>query len=511
MAVDPRTPCLIGVGQHTWRPEAGTAPEPLVMWEDVALRAANDTSIRGGSDAVLGRIESLGVVFCQSWSYDDPARRLAEALDIHPKHRFYSGIGGTTPQQLVDDAAERILRGEIDVAMVVGGEALDTRRRLTKEGRKPDWRFKDPERKPFPFEAPFHDAEVAHEVFQAWLTFALWDVARRAHLAVAPDDYRRRLGELMTRFTAVAADNPNAWFPVERSVDELITSSAQNRMVGYPYTKYLVSVMNVDMAACVIVASEQAADEMRVPRDRRVYVRGWCYAEDPVYVAEHDPTWASPAMRAASGEALAGAGIGIDDVAHLDLYSCFASSVNFALDALGLSADDPRGFTVTGGLPYFGGPGSNYVTHSIVSMAQVLRDNPGDVGLVTGVGMHLTKHVFGVYSTEPGPVSPPDEAGVQARLDAAGKKGIVERHTGPATIVSYTVVHTRDGEPQWGLVICDVDSATRCYGRVEDQGMLAAMEAAEWVGATVDLVAGDDGVNRVGSAEAPGAGRSPGP
>ena len=52
-------------------------------------------------------------------------------------------------------------------------------------------------------------------------------------------------------------------------------------------------------------------------------------------MAGHPELWRSPAMAAAAGAALAGAGIGVDDVAHLDLYSCFASSVCFALDALG--------------------------------------------------------------------------------------------------------------------------------------------------------------------------------
>ena len=88
--------------------------------------------------------------------------------------------------------------------------------------------------------------------------------------------------------------------------------------------------------------------------------------------------------------------------------SCFGSSLHFARDALGLGADDPRPLTVTGGLPYHGGPASNYMGHSIATMADVLRADPGSLGLVSGVGMHMTKHVFGCYSTEPAPLRPPD-------------------------------------------------------------------------------------------------------
>jgi acetyl-CoA C-acetyltransferase len=301
----------------------------------------------------------------------------------------------------------------------------------------------------------------------------------------------------MAPMTEVAAANPYAWFPRVRTADELITPTPENRMVGYPYTKYTVSVMDVDMAAAVIMASHEAADRLGVPTDRRVYLRGWCYATDPVYVAERAEPWHSPAMKAAGAEALRQAHVGIDDIAHLDLYSCFASSVHFAQDALGLAADDPRGVTVTGGLPFSGGAGSNYMTHSIAAMADELRADPGSAGLVTGVGMHMTKHVFGVYSTEPGPVAPPVQARVQADLDARPVRSIEDEATGPATVALYSVVHGRDGAAQWGLAVLDLPDGDRAYAKVLDAGLLAEMEATEWIGASVELVRNEAGFNEV--------------
>src|SRR5438067_7376671 len=215
MTVDPRAPCVVGVAQTTVR--GGDSPEPLELWADVCARAAADS----GGSGVLSAVESLQIVYCQSWQYDDPPGRLCARLGIGPKHQYYSGIGGTTPQVLVDNAAEAIVDGDLDVAIVCGAEALDTVRRLKKTGEKPQWSYKDPERKPFPFEAPFHPAEVAHEVFQAYTTFALWDVARRARLGVAPDEHRQQLGELFAPMTRIAAANPHAWFPVSRTADEL--------------------------------------------------------------------------------------------------------------------------------------------------------------------------------------------------------------------------------------------------------------------------------------------------
>ncbi|MFZ6003378.1 MAG: acetyl-CoA synthetase [Actinomycetota bacterium] len=498
-AIDPRTPCLIGVAQRTVRPDDGPCAEPLALWEHTCRHAAED-ALPGGGNRVLSAADSLQVVYCMAWPYDRPVDRLADALEIDPAQRVYSGIGGTTPQVLVQDAARSILRGEIDLAIITGAEALDTRRRAKKAGERLAWSHRASDPAPFPFEAPFHPAEVAHEVFQAWATFPLFDIARRARLGVSPAAYNEQVGELLAPFSQVAAQNPHAWFPVARSAAELCTPSPDNRLVGYPYTKWAVSVMDVDMAAAVVVASHAKADELGVPADRRVYLRGWCYATDPVYVAEHVDLSSSPAMAAASAEALRCAGAGIDDVAYLDLYSCFASSVHLACDALGLASDDARGLTVTGGLPFSGGAGSNYMLHSIATMAEVLRDDPGSLGMVTGVGMHMTKHVFGLYSTEPPPtgrVDPPDETAVQSRLDATVPVAIIERYGGAATVASYTVAHGRGGEPEWGLVIADVRDWVRAYARVEDRDLLESMESIDWVGHPIELRTNETGVNLV--------------
>jgi acetyl-CoA C-acetyltransferase len=486
-AVDPRAPCLIGVGQHTWHPEEvgdDGAPEPLVMWEEVARRAADDT---GSGSTALERLDRVQIVYCQTWQYDDPPARLADALGISPRHSYYSGIGGTTPQVLVSHVAEQILTGQLDVALVCGAEALATQRRYKRRGERYPYRFKPEERRPFPWEAPFHPAEVAHDVFQAWLTFAIFDNARRGHMGIGLDEYRHELGALLAPFTEVAAANQLAWFPLARSADEIITATPENRMVGYPYTKYMVSIMDVDMAAAVILASHEAADALGVPPERRVYLRGWCYTTDPTYVAEHEEMWRSPAMAAAADEALRVGGVGVDDVAHLDVYSCFGSSVNFARDALGLADNDSRSLTVTGGLPYHGGAGSDYMTHSIATMADVLRRDPGSYGLVSGVGMHMTKHVYGLYSTEPGPIAPPEQERVQAAVDAEGKREVRDVYDGAATVAAYSVVHGREGDPEWGVVVCDLPEGDRGYGKVLDPDLLASAETEELIGRKVTL------------------------
>jgi acetyl-CoA C-acetyltransferase len=479
---DPRTPCIIGVGRRTWRgPE--DAPEPLAMWEHVAHAAADDAHTRTAN--VLEQLDSLQVVYCQTWQYDDAPQRLAERLDADPKHRFYSGIGGTTPQQLVNATADRMLDGELDLALITSAEALATQRAYKKRGERASYSFKPDEKRPFPWEAPMHPAELAHEVFQAWLTFALFDNARRARLGTPLAEYRDDIGRMMAPMTRIAAGNPDAWFRVERGADELVTETETNRMVGYPYTKYVVSIMDVDMAAALLLATHERADDLGVPHERRIYLRGRAYAADPTYVAEHRDMTRSPGMRAASTSALQQAGITVDDVAHLDLYSCFASSLHFAQDALNLTPTDTRSLTVTGGLPYHGGPGSGYLTHSIATMVDRLRADPGSFGMVSGVGMHMTKHVFGVYSSIPGALAP--EAPEAPETTHDDEVAITVTYDGQATVCAYSVVHGRDGAPEWGLLVCDLPDGTRAYAKLLDAEELAAAERTELVGRAVRL------------------------
>jgi acetyl-CoA C-acetyltransferase len=272
-------------------------------------------------------------------------------------------------------------------------------------------------------------------------------------------------------------------------------------MVGYPYAKLMTAIMDVDMAAAVIVASDAMADSIGVPLDRRVYLRGWGYAEDPPAVAGRVDLWRSGAMQSAGAAALHGAGAGVDDVAHFDLYSCFASSIEFSLDALGIdpAAARSRGpevvpdrpVSVTGGLAYHGGPGSNYMTHSLATLMEELRRDPGSLGMVSGVGMHMNKHVFAAYSTEPGALVPPDDGSVSAEgtMDQAT---IVESFEGPARVATYSVVHGRDGAPDWAALVCDLHAeagtAARCYARLSDPDALVEAEHTELIGRPVQLV-----------------------
>jgi acetyl-CoA C-acetyltransferase len=426
------------------------------MWEWVARAAADDA----GCPAALAQAQSLQVVYCQSWEYDNPCARLAERLGTHPTHSAYSGLGGSVPVRLLSEAAVSMARGQLDLALIVGGEALATRRHRP----EPEWSF--PPEQPRPFPLSLVREEAANGIYQAYLTFALLDTARRAHLGRTPSEHRHELGRLLAPLTEVAAAQPeHAWFPIARSAEEITTVSAANRMVSTPYTKLMTAIMEVDMAAAVLVATEAKADALGVPADRRVYLRGIGAADEPPAMASRPELWRSPAMGAAMAAALGT--VSVDEVEHFDLYSCFASSLGFACDALGI--DPERGLTITGGLPYHGGPGSNYTTHALAAMVEALRRGPDSLGLVSGVGMHMASHAAALLSTRPGPFTADGAAAtrpasVPPRVPPTVP--LAEAATGPARIAASSTVYSRDG-PEWTALICDLPDGSRSYARME--------------------------------------------
>jgi acetyl-CoA C-acetyltransferase len=473
-----RALCIVGVAQHTTHPP-GPAAEPLDSWEQVARAAAADAGV---PDA-LASIESLQIVYCQSWQYDDPIGRLADRIGASPAHRLYSGIGGTTPQLLLGDTAAAMERGELEIALIVSAEALATKRAAKRAGDKLTWSHRETERSPYPWDPP-PAVELNHQVFQAWETFPLWDTARRAARSEALDAYERNNAAMMAAMTPIAAGNPHAWDQRVLTADEVGTPGPRNRYVGWPYPKNEVSVMDVDMAAALLVMTAEKADRLGIADDRRVYLNSSAYAEDPAGIAERADMATSAAMSVTTQAALKAAGTEVGEPQFIDLYSCFPSSVNLACDALGLDPKDPRGLTVTGGLPYAGGAASAYLMHAVATVVERIRAHGGSA-LVTGVGMHLQKHTAAIYSANPGWKETP---GLQAEVERRQpRRPLLDSYDGIATVAAYTVAYDRENSPATGLVVLDVPDG-RTLARVERADLLADAVSRELVGQQVTVV-----------------------
>jgi acetyl-CoA C-acetyltransferase len=290
---------------------------------------------------------------------------------------------------------------------------------------------------------------------------------------------------LCAGFSAIAADNPYAWFKQSRTAGEILDPAGGNRMISFPYNKLMCSIMEVDQAAAVFMTTAKTAARLGVPEEKIVYYLGGAEASDVWHVTERVDFHTSASVKVAVDQALAQAGLGLDRIDYLDFYSCFPCAPRITRNMLGIPQDDPRPLTVTGGMPYFGGPGNNYSLHAICKMVELLRKNPGHTGLVQALSWYISKHAVGVYSGEPGPGEwvPVPAASYQAALDEIKGPVLLEEAHGRAVVETYTVFYDREGQPRSGVVVGWLESGKRFLAKIEaDASTLAGLVEEELIG-----------------------------
>jgi acetyl-CoA C-acetyltransferase len=479
--VDPRTPVLIGAGQLSNRVDKGaTALEPVDLIAEALRRAAEDTGVGPG---VLTGADTVHIVGLLSWRYRDPGRLVAARVGADPRSTTVTGMGGNSPQSLVNLASLAILDGAADLVLLGGAEAWRTRMSARSAGVELDWTVQGddvPEAPRSIAEVPMSaPGEQARGLVMPVQMYPLFEQAHRIKLGRGLDEHLLAVSELWSRFSEVAATNPHAWIQHAFTPEEIRTPTADNRMIGFPYTKRMNSNNAVEQGAAVILCSAERAEALGVPRDRWVFPHSGTDAHDHYHVTERDHLGESPAMRLAGRQALDLAGIGADDLAHVDLYSCFPSAVQIAAAELGIDTERP--LTVTGGLSFAGGPWNNYVMHSIATMADRLREEPGSIGLVTANGGYITKHAFGVYSTEP-PAAGFRHAAPQAEVDALPRRVLDEAPDGEVAIETWTAMHDRHGNPETGIVVGLLDDGRRALGTTTDADALKALVTEDLAG-----------------------------
>lgn len=464
--IENTTPILIGVGQSI---EKGVNPAeaqpPMGLAAEAAKRALDDT---GAGAAIAPMIDTLAAIriFPDSTNRprlmhgfgraQNPPRAIARRIGANPTNAIYSHVGGNTPQKLVNEMAQRIVEGDVGIALLAGAEAVDTMKSALRQGIELNWEEED--------EGSQEDRgiggtfvsqqEFAHGIGIPVQTYPLFENAIRGHQHQTIEEHMLAMGRLFEPFTGVAAHNPNAYFPTHRSAEELATVTPDNRFICFPYPKYMNAMDGVNQGAAVIMTSVGRARELGIDASKWVFLHGCGEANDKILVSDRVNYHSAPAIKLNGEKAFDMAGRNIDDMDFIDLYSCFPSAVQTACDALGLDYADPRGLTVTGGLPFFGGPGNNYSMNAIAEMAGRLRAKPGSFGLVTANGGYLTKHATGVYSTTPvdGTWSREDPGSYQAEIDSMESPPVDEAPEGAAEIETYTVCFGKKG-PERGIII----------------------------------------------------------
>jgi acetyl-CoA C-acetyltransferase len=475
---DPRSPVVVGVGQVSQRVPPAEARAPIDLLTEAARLAEADAS---AAHSLLEQVGVIGIAAIGSWRYPDPGALLGRKLGVEPRATLVTTVGGNSPQLLCNELGARIQRGELDVALIGGGESMHTRWRARREPRvELTWETGDDA----PCEWVIGDArpgsndyEMAHSAVAPPLVYPLFETALRAANRRTVAEHQRHVSEVWSRFAAVAAGNPAAWSREAYTPEEIRTVAPDNRMVCFPYPKRMCANIDVDQAAALILCSYEAARAAGVADDRMVFLHASAEAHDHYFLTERWSLADSPAIAATVGDALDAAGLGADDVARFDLYSCFPSAVQVAAHAIGLADDDPRPLTVTGGLGFAGGPVNNYPTHAIARMVEVLRGEPASYGCTTALGWYLTKHAAGVWSARPPErgFRRLDSATTQARVDRRPRRETAGLLDGDVTIEATSVNFERDGSPVLAIVSALTGDGRRALANSRDPNLLQAL------------------------------------
>jgi acetyl-CoA C-acetyltransferase len=424
---------------------------------------------------------------------DNLPRSVARRIGADPKRAILEPVGGQGPQHLVNEFAQGIGRGEADLALFVGAEAISTVRHLTGRGEARDWAETvggDLEDRGYGVEHLLDPELAQHGARTPIQVYALYENARRAGLKLDRAAYGLEMGRLFAPFTEVAHGNPHAMSQEVFSAEELATVTPRNRLVADPFPRRMVARDQANQGAAVILASVAKARALGVPQDRWVYLHGGADVTERTPLQRRDLA-AYPAAGLASRRALEIAGIGQAEAAYFDLYSCFPVAVFDVRDELGIAPGDPRPLTVTGGLPFFGGAGNNYAMHAIASMVRALRAEPGAYGFVGANGGFLSKYSVGVYSTTPARWTGFDSARLQAEIDAWTAPPPASAETLDGVVETFTIDYGRESHP--GVVVAKTAAGERFVAAVEDPALIAQMIADDPLGAQVACRRDDKG------------------
>jgi acetyl-CoA C-acetyltransferase len=389
--IDENHPVIVATGQVIER-------DGLVSPVGLMTRAAE--ICLGEVPGLRRRIQHLSVVNVLSGVGPAPASDLARSLQIQPDRVETTAVGGNGPQWLVSRLADSISTGDLEVALIAGGE---TQRSIAmRRDAKTDQDDAAPDPVVGDDRLGFGPAELGAGLLAPVHLYPLFESVLAHKAGRSFKEQREFLGRLLSPMTKAAASHDCAWFPVERIASDISDVSDENRLVSEVYSKRMCAFLGVDQAASVLMCSYGVAKAAGIA-DRCVFCWSGADASDVWFPSARPDPGSSPGLRVAGTAALGAASLNVDDMRLLDFYSCFPCVLEMACDAFELDPHDSRGLTVTGGLPYFGGPGNAYSLFAIATMADMLRRNGGtfEAGLVSSIGWYATKHSVGVYASAP--------------------------------------------------------------------------------------------------------------
>lgn len=477
---------ITGWGQITQQKNA-TPPflDPIDMMES----AARDAGKLSG-DGIWNLIDTILVVRTQSRNLRSPGEEIARRLGIKAKVIRVSGIGGEVPQHFVNQAAGMLARNEARGVLICGAETFYPRSADAVRGEAaliqgiPDDYDADDA-------VGSNELEQRHGLTMPIHGFPLFETALWAKSGLDREAWLNRVGSMWSGFSAVAATHPNAWSREPVPVERIITVARDNRPICFPYTKRMVSQVMADLGAAIVLTTEKEAQAMTGGGTSPVYFLGGAFAKDQQrFMIDKADFTRSPALAEIARKTQARAGISVDDVEGFDLYSCFPCAVNVARGELGITDNDPRALTQTGGLGFFGGPGSNYALHGIASLAENIAAGKLRTGMTTAIGWFMHKYAAGIYSADPADtdLSVADSEDLANPIAGDAPVAREDMASGEGTLETYTIMYARDHSPETALLYGKTDAGMRFIANCDTSDeVIERLTRTNQVGARVAL------------------------
>jgi acetyl-CoA C-acetyltransferase len=483
--MEPTTPILVGVAACQQKnTDFARALEPLGLMEQSLRSAADDA----GFPQLLSMADEI-LVPKGIWGYSDPARLLAQRLGATEAFTVLAEIG-VSQQTLLTRACQRIAGGDARVVLVTGGEAKYRALCASKAGTeaaetvqtgvKPDLTL-------LPEQEIWSPVESAAGLGMPVGYYAIMDSALRYAQGLSVDEHRDQMAQMYARFSAIAAANPDAWSDEPVSAETIRDASAGNRMLAFPYTKLHNSQWNVDQGAGLILCSAELAESLGIPRERWVFPRAFAEANLMSVVASRGELGACPGFRLAGQAAAGRAGVSLAEIRLRELYSCFPLAVRSQLHEFGL--DGGGDLSVTGGMTFGGGPLNNFVYQATVRMAQLLRTQPTELGLVTTVSGMLTKQGVALWSCTPGDQPWGFDDVTESVRTVADLRELVADYDGEAAVAGYTVLY-QGSDPWRAVAVFDLPDQRRTVAYSEAAAELMRFQGEEACGLHCRLAGG---------------------
>ena len=500
MQLPDTTPIIIGAGQTVERIDQHSLP-PLSSATDLAALASQ----RALQDAGVAAAEISTIAFIQLFSdaakawaspfggSNNPPESVARRIKATPAQRIYSNAGGTEPLQIMVELLRAIARGETKLALLTGAEAIANQRFAVRNGYDPNWREE--------FDVPLDRREyrkrfASKEEFVSGLSlpahyYALIENAQAHQLGHSPQQHRLYMAQLLAPFSAVAATNPYSQSPLAYTADELATVGPGNYLISLPYSKLLVAQDAVNQSAALLLTSVGHARQLGVDPAQWIFVEAYANGEDQ-YLSQREDVGRSTAMQRVLTATMAMAGATHADMDLIDLYSCFPCAVHAACEVLGLPTDGSRALTVTGGLPFFGGPGNNYSLHALAEMAVRLRGTPTRA-LVSANGGMLSKHAAAVLTTAAERATIIDWGNIENLTVDCTDIPVRPYAEAPqeGEIISYTVIAGRD-KPDIAVVLAETPAGERFLAASTAPAVAESMQAKSPIGRSVTVQLQDE-------------------